>query len=217
VVVSALDSGGKSRLWIASTDRGTAPRQVPNVEGDMAHFGRPGELIFHAVQGTSTFAFRIREDGTGRQQATPRQVNQVFGVSPDGQWVVAWGPLDGGLDATRAFPITQAYPVGGGPPMRIFGGICYLRWQPDGKILYFSVSTAMQSAGATGRTYALPLPPGKMFPAIPAGGFHSEAEIAALSVGSPIESADLAPGPTSNVYAFSRQTAQRNLYLIPVP
>jgi hypothetical protein len=177
----------------------------------MAYFGRPGELIFHGVQGPSTLAFRIREDGTGRQEVTARPVSQIHGVSPDGQWAVAHAPLDGGLNAT------QAYPMRGGPPIRIFGAICYLRWQPDGKILYFSISTAMQSAGASGRTYALPLPLGKMFPAIPAGGFHSEAEIAALSAGGPIESADVAAGPTPNVYAFSRQTVQRNLYRIPIP
>jgi hypothetical protein len=56
-----------------------------------------------------------------------------------------------------------------------------------------------------------------MFPTIPRGGFHSEAEIAAVSTGSIIESADIAPGPSSNVYAFSRQTVQRNLYRIPIP
>ncbi len=32
-----------------------------------------------------------------------------------------------------------------------------------------------------------------------------------------IEAADVAPGPTSSVYAFSRETTQRNLYRIPVP
>jgi hypothetical protein len=32
-----------------------------------------------------------------------------------------------------------------------------------------------------------------------------------------IDAADVAPGPTSDVYAFSRQTMQRNLYQIPIP
>ncbi len=96
-------------------------------------------------------------------------------------------------------------------------GICALRLSPDAKRLYLSISTAMQSAGAAGRTYVLPLLAGKMFPPIPAGGFHSEAEIAALSIGGVIEGADVAPGPGANVYAFSRQTVQRNLYRIPIP
>jgi hypothetical protein len=112
---------------------------------------------------------------------------------------------------------THAFPIGGGPPILIFGDNCILRWQPGGKLLYLSIFTGMQSAGATGRTYILPLPPGKMLPNIPPGGFRSEAEIATLPGARVIDAADVAPGPTSDVYAFSRQTMQRNLYQIPIP
>ncbi len=66
-------------------------------------------------------------------------------------------------------------------------------------------------------TYVLPLPPGKMLPNIPPGGFQSEAEIATLPGVRVIDVADVAPGPTPDVYAFSRQTVQRNLYRIPIP
>ena len=89
IVFSALDSGHKSRLWLAPTDRRTAPRQVPNAEGDMAYFGPSGELVFHAVEGGSTLAIRIREDGTGRQVLTPEEVTQILGLSADGQWMIA--------------------------------------------------------------------------------------------------------------------------------
>ena len=127
MVFSALDSDHKSRLWLAPTDRRTAPRQVPNAEGDMAYFGRPGELVFHAVEGGSTLAIRIREDGTGRQAVTPQQVSQVQGVSPDGQWVIG----DQGSAATMAFPMD------GGPPVPIFSGMGNLRWQREGKMSLF--------------------------------------------------------------------------------
>jgi len=208
IVFSALDSNQKSHLWLASTDRQTAPRQVPNAEGDMVYFGRPGELIFHAIQGTFTYAFRIHEDGTGLQKLTSRQVSQVVGVSPDGQWVIGdEGPT-----------VTWAYPTGGGVPIRILGGMCNLRWQADGKILYFSIVTGMQSARAYGHTYAIPLAFGKLFPNIAEGGFRSEGEVASLPGARLIDSsADFAPGATPDVYAFSRLTVQRNLYRIPLP
>jgi hypothetical protein len=56
-----------------------------------------------------------------------------------------------------------------------------------------------------------------MLPNIPSGGFRSEAEIATLPGARVIDAADVAPGPTPDVYAFSRQTVQRNLYRIPIP
>ena len=63
----------------------------------------------------------------------------------------------------------------------------------------------------------LGLAPGRALPEIPPGGFRSEAEIARLPRVRVIDSADVAPGPTPEVYAFSRETVQRNLYRIPVP
>jgi eukaryotic-like serine/threonine-protein kinase len=213
IVFSALDSGGKPHLWLASTDRRTPPQQIPNAEGEMPDFGPPGELLFHAYEGSSTFAFRIREDGTGRRKLAPQQISELSDVSPDRQWVIAVAAIPG--DESNSG--TQAFPIGGGAPILIFGEICMLRWQPGGKFLYLSIFTGMQSAGASGRTYVLPLPHGKILPNIPPGGFRSEAEIAILPGARVIDAADVAPGPTPDVYAFSRQTVQRNLYRIPIP
>jgi serine/threonine protein kinase len=211
VVFSALDSEGRSRLWLAPTDRTSAPRQISNVEGDMPYFLRPGELVYHANEESSTFAFRIHEDGTGKQTLTA--ASQIHGVSPDGQFVILWNrgnALKTGLG-------TKAIPLSGGPPMPIFDGICVLRWQPDGRVLYLSVSTGMNTALGSGHTYVIPLAPGKLFPAIPRDGFHSEAEIAALPGVRLLDVGDVAPGTTTGTYAFSRQTVQRNLYRIPLP
>ncbi len=47
-------------------------------------------------------------------------------------------------------------------------------------------------------------------------GCQSEADIARIPGVQVIEAADVAPGPRRNVYAFSRETAQRNLYRIPI-
>jgi len=95
--------------------------------------------------------------------------------------------------------------------------------QPRGRGLAtcgsFTNNSMLRSSfsGAVGRTYVLPLPPGKVLPNIPPGGFRSEAEIAALASVRVIDLADVAPGPSPDTYAFSRQTVQRNLYRIPLP
>jgi Tol biopolymer transport system component len=211
VVFSALDSGGKSRLWLASTNRAGTPRQIPGIEGDMPFFGPSGTVIFHAIEGNSSYAFSIHEDGTERQKLTSSPVEQVHGLSPDGRWVILWT-----MSGERGGMMTQAVPLDGGPAIPISDTICFVRWQSDGRLLYLSVFSAMNTAGAGGRTYILPLPPGKPFAVIPAGGFHSEGELARLPGVRVIDSADVAPGPTEGVYAFSRQSVYRNLYRIPL-
>jgi hypothetical protein len=110
-----------------------------------------------------------------------------------------------------------AVPVAGGPLVPILDELCLVKWQPDGRFFYLSVSTAQQTAGAAGRTYVLPVPPGKVFPSIPPSGFHSEAEIAAIPGVRMIDAADVSPGPSPDVYAFSRQDVYRNLHRIPLP
>jgi len=55
-----------------------------------------------------------------------------------------------------------------------------------------------------------------MLPDVPAGGFRSEAELAAAPGVRLIEAADVDPSATPDVYVFSRETTQRNLYRIPL-
>jgi serine/threonine protein kinase len=210
VIFSAQDSGGKTGLWIAPTDRTDAPRQIPNAEGDMPHFLRPGEVVFHATENGSTVVFRIREDGTERQKLVSSDINEVRGTSPDGAFVIAGSRAKGRIE-------TKAFPSSGGAPIPILDAICNLRWQPDRKFLYLSVLTGMQSAGAFGRTYVIPVSRDKLLPPIPRGGFHSEDEVARLPGVRVIESADVFPGSTPGTYAYSRQSVQRNLYRVPLP
>ena len=75
----------------------------------------------------------------------------------------------------------------------------------------------MGSSGTPGKTYIVPLTPGRVLPEIPAGGFHSEAEMARIPGVRIVDGPDVAPGPTPEVYAFSRETVHSNLYRIPVP
>jgi Tol biopolymer transport system component len=211
ILFSAPDSGGKSRLWLAPTDRSNAPQKVGEVEGDMPLFGPPGELVFHSIEGNSTFAFRVREDGTELRKISPLEITQVEGVSPDGQLVIASSRTNRGKTGTWASPISGAAPI------PILNAVCFLRWQKDGRYLYLSVGTGMNSALATGHTYVIPLPLGKLLPNIPPGGFNSEAEIAALHGVRVLGVADVSPGTGPETYAFSRQTVQRNLYRISLP
>jgi eukaryotic-like serine/threonine-protein kinase len=202
-VVEAADREGKSRLWLASLDRKSPPRQIPNVQGDGPLFVASGEILFRAREGDYGFAYRVREDGTGLRKANEHPVIGTGAVSPDGQWLAVYArPGKEGAGATLALP------VGGGPPVEVYGTGIGVKWSRDGRLLFLMVG---------GNTYVLPLPPGRALPEIPNGGFRSEAEIAALPGARLIDVSDAEPSPTPGVYAFSRETVQRNLYRIPVP
>jgi eukaryotic-like serine/threonine-protein kinase len=209
VVVAALDQEGKQRLWLAPLDRRSPPRQIPNVQGQRPTFGSGGEIFFRMIEGGSSLLYRIREDGFGLQRVSEQPGAWPTGTSRDGQWLAAGG---------EGFSVS-AFPLRGGSPVPILRANVAssdpnLKWSLDGKLLVISLPTAALLTG--GRTYAIPLPPGRAFPQIPAGGFRSEAEIAKLPGARRIDAYDVAFGPQAEVYAFTRETVQRNLYRIPV-
>lgn len=205
VVVASADQSGKSRLWLAPLDRRSPPRQIPNVEGIQPVFGATGEIFFRRVEGTSAFLYRVRGDGAGLRKASDLPVLEVFGASADRKSLVLGRagevevgevilPMDGGAPL-----LTHLRPPAG------------LRWSGDGKHLFVY-------SGA-GKTYVLPLSPGRVWPESIglAKDFPSEGELAKLPGVRIIPSGDVVPGPTADVYAFTRATVQRNLYRIPVP
>jgi Tol biopolymer transport system component len=209
VVIATIDGEGKRRLWLAPLDRRSPPQEIPNVEGDMPYFGASGEIFFRAFEGPDAFAYRVNPDGTGRRKVIEQPILGLNGLSQDGQWLVSKVPGAGRSDML-------AVPLGGGSPIPLLAGNFsgQIRWSADGRSIFVSVLYADLS---TGNTYAIPLIRGHMFPAIPAGGFRSEAALAALPGARLIPGGDAAPGPTPDVYAYSRQTVQRNLYRIPIP
>jgi serine/threonine protein kinase len=206
VVLTAEDGEAKSRLWLVAVDRSTQPQRVPGVEGHQPVFGPPGEIVFRANDGNRTWIYRVREDGRDVRKAID-QPAEPAGVSLDGRSLVAW-PYGGGA---------TVYSLDGTAPVRVWGRDARLRWSSDGRVLFLSVSTTAGTLYSTGRTYVIPLAPGRLLPDIPSSGFTTEAELAALPGVQIIAAADVAPGPTSSTYAFSREATQRNLYRIPIP
>ncbi len=208
VVAGALDRQGKPRVWLAPIDGSLPPRQIPNVQGDQPIFERSGAILFNA---TGSVLHRVQRDGTGLQKVIEDGVLHRGNLSPDGRWlpVRLIGPAGYfselfSLDGRAPIPIAPAGAVD-----------VYLAWSADGQSIFISVSESASSD--RGRTYAVPLPSGRMLPDIPADGFHAEAQIAALKGAHRIDSIDTTPGPVRGQYAFVRETLLRNLYRIPIP
>jgi serine/threonine protein kinase/Tol biopolymer transport system component len=205
VALEAMDAEGKSRLWLAPFDRQSPPRRIPNVEGRKPLFGPNGEIFFRRTERSSAFVYGVRPDGTGLRKALEQPVLSLSRISPDGRWIEAWAPLPGNGPSA-----VQMFPLGGGSPV-VIGSNTLLQWSSTGDSLWIT-----GGAVADGRTYIVPLPPGKILPPIPPEGFRSEQEIASLPGAHRIDAMG-APGRTRDVYAFERHTVQRNLYRILIP
>jgi hypothetical protein len=93
-------------------------------------------------------------------------------------------------------------------------GSINFNWSPDGSSM--AIWSDLGAIIPEGRIYLVPLPRGHSLPRVPAGGFHSEEEIARLPGARRIDADEVRPGPSPDVYAFSRVTVQRNLYRIPI-
>ncbi len=216
IVVAALDNRGKPRLWVVDSDRSSPPRQIPGVEGDLPFFGAHGEIFFHFHKSglASAFVARVGTDGTGLRKITDEPITLLKGISPDRRWLLGTRFRGDKADVV-------AFRVDGGAPIPVFlpgaaPGDSPVEWSYDGRLMYMMLQSSIGSA-QNGRTYAVPLLPGRVFPAIPPGGFRSQDEIAKIPGVRLIDSIDVAPGPTPETYAFTRQTVQRNLYRIPLP
>ncbi len=201
--MASPDDGGKSRLWLAPLDRRSPPRQIPDVEGEQPVFGATGEIFFRHVEGTSAFLYRVREDGAQLRKAIDVPIVALSGQSPDRNWLALGA---GGVIIFR---------VDGGAPLRteIQASATTLSWSGDMKHLF------LQGRGPANidKAYVLPLSPGQMVPESVVHGVPSEQEILKLPGARVIRSTSVAPGPTADTYAFTRQSVQRNLYRIPVP
>lgn len=205
VVFFTPDRDGKLRLWIAPLDRRSPPRQIPGVEGEQPIFGPGGEIFFHKVEGTSAFLYSVREDGSGFRKVSEMPIIDVFGSSPDRKWL-----LLGGNPANEIL-----LPAAGGDPLyaRISPPM-WIRWTGDRKSVFvFGAGQSMT------RAFVVPLPPGQVLPrsfTLP-GNPLSEADLAKIPGVRTIPEGDVVPGPSAGVYAFTRESLQRNLYRIPLP
>jgi hypothetical protein len=171
-------------------------------------FGPSGEIFFRRIAGTSAFLYSVREDGTGLRRAAESPVIDVFGAYPDRKWLL----LGVSGVSTEGEVI---FPIGGGAPLSThLHPPNKLRWAGDGKHLFVCGANEGRA-----RTYVLPLSPGQVLPGsiALAKNFPSEGELAKLPGVRIIPVGDVVPGPTVDIYAFTRETVQRNVYRIPVP
>jgi eukaryotic-like serine/threonine-protein kinase len=198
---------GKNRLWAASLDGGVPPRGL-GIEASAARIGAGGMIVYSASEAGVSYLFQTDMAGSTPKRLTSQPTGNVMGtISPDGAWVTDTKARDMAAISTRgaaSVPILQ-------------GTVSRMRWASDGTRALIAVqSGAGASAFGFGRTYVMPLEPGSTLPRMPAGGFKSEAELAAWPGVQVLPYGDLAVGAIPGLYAYSKITVTRNLYRIPL-
>lgn len=207
MVFFSPDRNGKLRLWLTPLDRSSPPRQITGVEGEQPLFGPSGEIFFRKIEGPSAHLYSVREDGSELRRVAELKVVDLLSASPDRKWLLL-GVLPG-TQGELIFPADGSTPV-----MTHVRPPDWLRWTGDGKNLF--VSNAFESSA---KTYVFSLSPGQVLPAslTLAKNYLLEGELEKLPGVRIIPMGKVVPGPTADVYAFTRETVQRNLYRIPVP
>ena len=204
VAFEQLDSNGKHRLWVASTEHRSPPRQIGL--GGRPSYSRSGWIFFNATEAGISFVHRIRDDGTHEERVFSEPVEFAGEISPDERFLVVHRTL------SEDFFAVQALPIAGGPPVPLCSGWCDADWTRDGKQIYFL--WASTKGNSDYRTYIVPVSGANGLAKLPNAGFRSEAEVGKAAT--QVLEAKAIPGPNNSVYAFSRSTSHWNLYRIPL-
>jgi len=201
------DEHGRSSLWIAPTNRRSSPVRISSSEGeDSVRFLPGGDLIVRALEGGSNFIYRMKADGTGRTKINSEAVLDVFGVSPDGQWVAANAP-DPDPEHMVA---TKAFAVEGGKEEKLCVGFCKLYWDVTGKFALLYIQRQRDV------TYVVPTLPDSGLPKLPPGGKAATYDMKSVKPVAVIPS-DVKTALSPSVYAYTQLNTRRNLYRIQLP
>jgi eukaryotic-like serine/threonine-protein kinase len=205
VIFTKGPGSANPEIWWAPLDRHSPPRMITRA-GDTPLWGREGEIIFRNVGEKLNLVFGIKKDGSGRRRIFDRPILGLDAVSPDGAWILASSPKSG----QDTSPNTFALPVQGGAPRTICTTYCTVRWSPNGRFFY--VTLGGSDSMSPGKTFAIPIPPGRQLPDLPPTGVGD----GNLPGAQEIERADVFPGPDPSTYVFTETHVQRNLYRIPL-
>jgi eukaryotic-like serine/threonine-protein kinase len=205
VAVTTRGADGVLEIWVAALDRRTAPRRIVQ-SGDHVAFGPNRDLIFRSIEGHVNFVDKIGLDGQNRVRLSDKNVIDVIGASPDGQWVIFGGRLKDDRFGLIALPVQ------GGEPRLLCNINCRPEWSPDAASLY--LSTTLESPGAT---LVVPLPRGRAFPEFPEPGVDAFTYWRKLPTARIVDRPPASPGLDASTYVETRTEERRNLFRLPLP
>jgi serine/threonine protein kinase/Tol biopolymer transport system component len=210
VTYSALGADGKSHAWIGSLERRFAPRELPTPDVSNPAYAPDGTLYARGSEGQANYLYRMKEDGTEAQKASPMPIVGHGEVSPDGRWIVVVAP-----SGNEDHPVNVGLVPTAGGDFRFVCDVCSLGWSPSGK--YFLVGDLGPAMATAQKTYVIPLRKGEVLPPFPPAGLKSEKDLAKIPGIRVIDRPDAEAGLDPETYTFIKLSVHRNLYRIPLP
>jgi Tol biopolymer transport system component len=209
VAISVKDQDGVPHLWLVPVDHRSSPRLLASATGqDSAWFLPDGDLVLRSLEGSQNFLYRTSLDGTRRQKLIADPILDLISISPDGRWAVV--TIKDNNDEHPA--VTAAYPLAGGPAVRVCAAYCVVSWDISGKFFYLSSNPV----GGGETAYMLPINPARGIPDLPARGFTADTDIKKAK-GVIVIPREIDSAVGSNFYSYTRVNTRRNIYRIPLP
>jgi Tol biopolymer transport system component len=202
VAFDANDSAGHPSIWVAPTSRRSSPVRISTDQiEDSPRFLPDGDLVFRALEGGSNFLYRMKADGTARRKMISERILDLFGMSPDGRWMIIVTPNPNQEEHTAG---TKALRLDSGEQVLICPGFCDMKWDSSGKLAILNFSSYNDS-------YAFPLTRPSALPKISPAGISGPEDLPAAKSTIPtyVDSAI-----SASVYTYTRRTTKRNLYRI---
>jgi hypothetical protein len=197
-------------LWVASTQARFAPRKLANNVRRIR--SGPGGVWYSGEQEGKRVIYLFPTDGTSPQEI----IEGVFleGVSPDGTRLLVGRDIDAeDQKATQIEAVNLRAPATFVPICRY----CTAQWSGDGKWVYVKYGHA--SLGWARRqnasNVAIPVDPQTGLPHL-RRAIRDESELLNLPGAKPVGPLGAAISPDGSVVAFTRSTATRNLFKVPL-
>ena len=225
IALAALTESGGRKLWLSELDRSDPPVELPAEVPANIRFGPAGTIFYSDGAKAERFAYRVNTDGSDRQRVLDVPVIWMSDVSADGEWLIA--RISHGDDRLPGAPAFEsegmnaigtsvwAFRLDGSGDSRVLCHDCFwAMWDRNERFMYFQIS-------AVGTWVALPIVEGQDFPDLPLNGLSvqdgtpSLGQIVVEGRGGLFMSS-FSPGADPSIYAMSRPSARRNLYLIPI-
>jgi eukaryotic-like serine/threonine-protein kinase len=207
VAFAIMDESGRSSLWVAPTDHRSSPLHIVSsaIEDD-PFFLPDGDILFRAIEGGTSFLYRMHADGSDRRKVSPDHILDFNALSPDGRWAVVQAPDQNAEHTYGKFAI----PVEGGSPVRLCVNICYPKWDARGDFMYISFYQQ-----ADPNSYALPIRRGSGLPDLPSTVIEGTEDLKKLKSAVVFPHiVDSAFSPS--LYVYTVHSNYRNLYRIPL-
>jgi Tol biopolymer transport system component len=212
IVFASNDPNGRSSLWIAPTNRRSAPVRISPAEAtdDSPWFLPDGDLVFRTAEGGLNYMARMKSDGSNRRKISSQHVLDAMSVSPDGRWIIASAPVsDPEIPAE-----TMAFAVDGSKILPVCQGFCEMGWDASGKFAYLKYSLKFKEAYENEAMTVLPVQQDTGLPKLPPGGITSKDVLVKANLATVPPNMESVVSPS--LYAYSVQNIRRNLYRIPL-